>query len=227
MHWSLEYVYMLSITANVCCLIVALVEHFLPSCLCRCGPFYHSYAGNGSYFILTNISLLSPGLHCFVDLGCVCQYHPHTACTVLQYLSQLWFSDHGWDSIHFGVKLFKCGIQNSRNTVKALTPLPPSAPVFTCTSETRPWWQCVVVSEAWAPRRSVLSPKMSCRCPWPWRTSPSHSGRSPSPSLLLTWKNTKPGWPSLGQCKECFRPRGTKALKRGELGVCITVLSEL
>lgn len=88
--------------------------------------------------------------------------------------------------------------------------LPPSSP-----SGMRPWWQCVVESKAWPPRRSELCPRKSCRCLWPWRTSPSPSRRSPSLSLLPTWKNTKPGWPSLGQYRERCRldPEGPEAWK--------------
>lgn len=41
--------------------------------------YYYYYAINSRYLLLTNVSLPSPGLHCYVDLGFVCQYHAHTA----------------------------------------------------------------------------------------------------------------------------------------------------
>ena len=102
-----------------------------------------------------------------------------------------------------------------------------------------PWWRCADEFKAWAPRRSALCPKTSCRCRWPWRTSPSHSRRSLSPSLPLTWKNTKLGWPSLGQYRETVpfsNPEGPEPWKQDSQlwkwwkpwrGVCVTALSEL
>lgn len=80
-------------------------------------------------------------------------------------------------------------------------------------SETPPWWRCDGESKAWARRRSGPSPKMSCRCPWPWRTLRLRSKRSPNLCPPQTWKNTRRGWQSLGLCKENLL-RGLKCWKK-------------
>ena len=144
-------------------------------------------------------------LFCFVDLGCVCIiYIQHVACRIYSQRKPIPFDRR------------KTQIQNSRNSTwrvlfSELVPCAYSnrrlsaAPVFPRITGMHPWWQCVVASKAWALRRSELCPKKSCRCLWLWKTSPSRSRRSPSPSLLPTWKNMMPGWLSLGQWRQRYQ----------------------
>lgn len=123
---------------------------------------------------------------CFIVLWV---FHLQTLASSITSLQQLhlFFRAGNWKRQKY------CAVRMMTNTLLSLS---------ASASEMHPWWRCVGGSRAWAQRRSELCPKMSCRCPWPWRTSLWLWRRSPSLSLLRIWRNTKPGWLSLGQYKE-------------------------
>lgn len=163
---------------------------------------YWSYAENG---------LSSSHSHCFIRMFTSPTYTLQPAGFITAFALP----------ILTAVKLFKYWIQSRINPPTLTFFSLPCLSLSLCsgvsppTSGTRPWWPCVGGSKAWAPRRYELCPRTSCRCLWPWRTSPWRSRRSQSPSPPPTWKSTRPGWPSSGQCRErgWLDPKGAEPWK--------------